>query len=124
MKLSQINYDFNEAKEFEIKDPETGLSFEKPAFITILSIESDVGQKIKLDIFREAAELIEKKQERSEESTIKHLAKLIVSYRGIEDEKGKELKVTEENTLKLLQSPIIYKMVNNESATLGNYRKA
>jgi len=52
MKLSQINYKIRDRVEFELKDPLTNESFDNPAFITVLTIESAEGQKVKLDIER------------------------------------------------------------------------
>jgi len=121
MKLSQIAYKFDEPIEIEIKDPETGKSFEKPAFIKIISVESEAGKKIQLDLYRE---VVQTNDENKEVDTRKYLAKLITGWRGIEDEEtGKEIPFSYEQAVNLLENPIIFQLVNKETAKVGNFKK-
>lgn len=126
MKLNEINYDLTNAKEIEILDPNTKQSFEKPAFISLYSLESKKGKQCQMNIFRDILEFKSKKEELSEEQeqeiVIKHISKLVAGWRGIEDEKGKEIKYSESKALELLQKyDIIYNIVDTEVGKLGNF---
>jgi hypothetical protein len=117
MKLSEITYHFDTPAEIEIKNPENGKSFKKPAFISVMSIESEAGRKIQMDIYRDAID------NKEDNKINKHLAKLITSWRGIEDEDGKEIEYSYDNAVVLLDNPIIFKIVNNSTATMSNFKK-
>jgi hypothetical protein len=130
MKLSQINYDLNKPTEIEILDPQTNKSFEKPAFISIYSIESKQGKTAQLSIFRAMMDIKEANKDKeidendAKEATIKPLASLIAGWRGLEDEDGKEIKYNEENAEILLRDyDIIYNAVNMNSNMMGNFKK-
>ena len=122
MKLSQINYQVETPAKIEIKDPETGLSFDKPAFIHIYSLDSAIGRNASLNIYRAMLEAKEKEVEFDKKTTLEIMATLIHSFEGIEDEKGKEIKCTDETKIELLKNDIIYKLVDRESGKLANFK--
>jgi hypothetical protein len=129
MKLSEINYDLTTPAEIEILNPVTNKSFSKPAFISVYSLESKQGKTAQLNIYRDMLALKDgnKKDisdEEMNEITIKHLSKLVSGWRGIEDEKGKEIEFSEEKTLEILtQYEVIFNTVNQSVANLGKFMK-
>jgi hypothetical protein len=130
MKLSQINYDLNKPTEIEILDPQTNKSFEKPAFISIYSIESQKGKTAQLSIIRAMMNMREENKDKdineddAKEVTIKPIASLIAGWRGLEDEDGKEIKYNEDNAEMLLRDyDIIYNTVYMNSNMMGNFKK-
>lgn len=133
MKLSQIDYNLSDAKEFEILDPATGKSFESPAFISILSTQSKKGKTVQLELYRRIIELKEDKANLDEngelkeeifnKESIKILAKLVTGFRGIEDDKGNAIKYSYDKACELLENEIIFDFVNKTSYHLGNFLK-
>lgn len=127
MKLSEISYNLQEAKDFELLNPTTGKSFETPAIFSLLSIESKKGQQIKTELFREVYVLKQENPEMSEADfmeqtsiiTSKKLSKLVVNFTGIED-----MEYSPENTEELLlKYELISKFVNEKTSYLGNFKQ-
>ena len=130
MKLSEINYDLSKPAEIEILNPLTHASFEKQAFISVYSLENKVGKNAQLNIYRDMLAIKENddKKEISDEEmneiTIKHLSKLVAGWRGIEDEKGKEIEFSEEKALEILTKyELIFNVVNQNVGNLGKFMK-
>lgn len=128
MQLSQINYDFKTPTEIEILDPITGKSFDKPAFISIYSKESQQGKQAQVAIFREIIALKEAGEEIPEDTlkqiALKYIPDLVSGWRGIEDDKGKAIKYSKAKAVELLtQYDHLFNIVNNSSAIAGNYLK-
>jgi len=126
MKLSEINYDLTSAKEIEILDPVTKKSFENPAFISIYSIESNIGKQCQVSIYRDMLEITKEKKKPTDADikklTCKNIASLVAGWRGIEDEKGKEIEYSKEKAIEVLENyDMIFNVVDKESAKLGNY---
>jgi hypothetical protein len=131
MKLSQINFNLSEPSKIEIKDPVTKKSFQTPAYIYIMSIESKEGKQCQLSIFKEIMLMRETKQKDEEptpeeirDASLKHLHLLVKGWEGVEDDEGKPLEYSEENAIRLLKDyELIYNIVNIESSKLGNFIK-
>ena len=129
MKLSQINFDLSKPSKIEIKDQVTKQSFEKPAFLYVMSIESAEGKRCQLSIFKEIMKLRESKNKDDEvtpeeikEASLGHIHELLKGWEGIEDENGEELAYSEENAITLLKEyELIFNLVNIESSKLGNF---
>lgn len=130
MKLSQINYELSKPKKIELLDPSTNKSFENPAFIEIMSIESSIGKTVQLNIFRDMVKYREDNKvdeispEIIKDISAKHLSKLLVGWEGFEDDNGNELKYSEEEALRILSEyDIVFNAVNINSALVGNFLK-
>ena len=128
MKLSQINYDLTNTKEVEILDPVTKKSFEKPAYISIYSVESNIGKQCQVSIYRDILELTKGKEKPTEEQlkklTCKNISNLVAGWRGIEDEKGKDIEYSKEKAIEVLENyDMIFNVVDKETAKLGNFLK-
>lgn len=129
MQLSQIGKP--NPIEFEFKDPYTGQSFTKPIFVSVHAIKSKVGkeatQKMQHNILKlrqDENNLIdgEIKLEVASQETIKWIADLVETWRGVEDEKGKEIPPSKEAFIEAFtQSEEFLNAVYAFAANLGNY---
>jgi len=131
MKLSQINFNLSEPSKLEIKNPVTKQSFETPAFIYLLSIESKEGKQCQLGMYKDLMLAREAKATKEEptpeeikEASLKYLPMLITGWEGIEAEDGTPLEYNQENAVNLLNNyELIYNFVNIESSRLSNFTK-
>lgn len=126
MKLSQINYKIRDRVEFELKDPLTNESFDNPAFITVLTIESAEGQKVKLDIERMRIQREKDKLPLLDSNELVNEARflfkpLIVAFRGFEYEDGKNVKFDDKGIDFILQNDIVAMSVWANAINEGNF---
>lgn len=124
MKLSDVNYETESAKEVEITD-HLGKSFDPKALIKVVSWKSKQGSKALIEMQREMMQA--HKDEKADEDVINDivatgLSKLIVSWSGIEDEKGKPLKFSPDNAKKVMQNKYIRDIVDAFASNLGNFK--
>lgn len=129
MKLSQVNYETETAKQVEITD-HLGNSFEPKALVSVHAWNSRAGNKAMIEMQRAMIDIRRNKPKGEDidseiaEVARKSLGSLIVGWEGIEDEKGKPLKFTPENIEQLLSNPYILDIVDHFASNLGNYLKA
>lgn len=129
MQLSQIGKP--NPKEFEFKDPYSGQSFAKPIYITVHAIKSKIGkeatQKMQhaiLQLRQDENNLVdgEIKPEIAKEETIKWIADLVETWRGVEDEKGKEIPPSKEAFIEAFtQSDELLNAIYAFATNSGNY---
>ena len=128
------NLKLDDAKEFEILDPLTGKrsqtynpktkkSEDTPAFISLFYMGSKKMKKVQLELQRKIIELAKEKKEAPTEKEVEDMLffEMIASYRGLKDDKGKEVEFNEENTKLLLEAPYIRSLIEEVSSKMGNF---
>lgn len=124
MKLKEINYDFNKSVEIEILNPSTNQSFEIPAFISVMSLESTQGRQAQVSIYREMIELNNPTDKEVRDITAKYLSSLLVGWKGIQDDEGNEIVYSEDTARELLvKYDILFDAVNAYSSNMGKFLK-
>jgi len=127
LKLSQVAYETETAKQVEITD-HLGNSFEPKAMVSVHAWKSRAGNKAMIemqrnmiDVRRNQGDMVEVDEEIAKVAR-KSLGTLIVGWEWIEDEKGKPLKFTPENVEQLLSNPYILDIIDRFASNLGNYK--
>ena len=135
MQISTLsNLKLDDAKEFEILDPLTGKRSQTynpktkkledtPAFISLFYMGSKKMKKVQLELQRKIIELAKDKKEAPTEKEVEDMLffEMIASYRGLKDDKGKEVDFNEENTKLLLEAPYIRHLIEEVSSKMGNF---
>ena len=135
MQISTLsNLKLDDAKEFEILDPLTGKRSQTynpktkkledtPAFISLFYMGSKKMKKVQLELQRKIIELAKDKKEAPTEKEVEDMLffEMIASYRGLKDDKGKEVEFNEENTKLLLEAPYIRRLIEEVSSKMGNF---
>lgn len=126
MKLSQINYQTSKPSKIEIKD-HNGQSFDKPAFISVLSSESKEAMEAKLNLMRSMANSTKDDEGNVDEKAIYNLscdalASITVGWENIEDDEGNAIEFSHEQCADIYKNfPYIFNIVNEFSGNLGNF---
>lgn len=129
MKLSDVNYAFDEAIEVEITS-HTGESFTPKAVMNVLSWKSRHGSKTLIEMQREMMKMHQDKQEGDDiENKVKSIAinslsKLVGGWSGFDSENGKPLKFTPENVALALSNQYILDIVDRAASDAGRFLKA
>ena len=135
MQISTLsNLKLDDSKEFEILDPLTGKRSQtynpktkkledSPAFISLFYMGSKKMKKVQLELQRKIIELAKDKKEAPTEKEVEDMLffEMIASYRGLKDDKGKEVEFNEENTKLLLEAPYIRSLIEEVSSKMGNF---
>lgn len=126
MDIKTLQLKFTESKEFEIINPLTHRG--EGAFIEIASINSKIGKQVQLEMYRRTADARNKEEEFTEQMH-KDLnrevsSKLIIGWRELTVD-GEVFPYSEENSIKLvMESDLIYEMVNFNAGYTANFIKA
>lgn len=129
MKLSDVAYETETAKQVEITD-HLGRSFEPKASVSVLSWKSRTGSKALIEMQRESMKVMQSKKEGENIDdairaiSIDALSKLVAGWENIEDEKGKPFEFSEKNAKKLLENSYILDIIDRFASNLGNFLKA
>ena len=126
MKLSQINYKMTDRTEFELVHPKTNEQL--GGFITVLSIDTPEGHKVKLDIERLKSQRIADGLKPVETDELVDVCRflfkpLIVGIREVEYEDGKKVKLDEKGIEHILSNDIAAMLVWANAINVGNFFK-
>lgn len=126
MKLSQINYKMTDKIEFELAHPKTNEQL--GGFITVLSIDTPEGHKVKLDIERLKLQRIADGLKPVETDELVDVCRflfkpLIVGIREVEYEDGKKVKLDEKGIEHILSNDIVAMLVWANAINVGNFFK-
>lgn len=126
MKLSQINYTMTDRIEFELIHPKTNEP--QGGYITVLSIETPEGHKVKLDIERLKSQRITDGLKPIETDELVDACRflfkpLVVGIREIEYEDGKKVKADDKGIEYILNNDIAAMLVWANAINVGNFFK-